>query len=99
MPNYAFKCGKCGAEADHMFKMGERPEQVPCVECGGMSKFLLIPPGIMTHSYLDGTKRFSGAKEAAKLNTLAARAEGSEKQDIEKEIKKTGYNFKKDPQV
>lgn len=82
-----------------MFPMGQRPEQVACDECGGMSKFKLIPPGIMTHSYLDGQKRkgYQDLKEASKLNVLASRTDNqAEKAEIKKELNKTGHTFAKE---
>lgn len=94
MPNYSFQCKKCSTVLDHHCKYEDRPEQIAC-ECGGMASYKLIPPGIMTHSYLDGNNRFKDAKEAAKLNRLAAGAEGETKAEIEKEVRKTGFDFEK----
>lgn len=96
MPNYSFRCPECGHDTDHHCKFEDRPAQVACENCGKMAPYKLIPPGIMTHSYLDGNNRFKDAKEAAKLNKLAAGAEGVTKDEISKELKKTGFSFDKD---
>lgn len=97
MPNYSYQCEKCASISDHFCKYEDRPEQIVC-DCGGMAKFKLIPPGIMTHSYMDGQGRkgYKDLKEASKLNVAAARTDNpQEKAEIKKEMKKTGYSFEK----
>lgn len=92
MARYLFRCDVCGTEEDLDYKIGTRPDTVPCtgVSCSGIAHFILIPPGTMTHSYRDGQKRkgFQDMREAAKLNNLSAGLpEGStERKEIDREI-------------
>jgi len=41
MPLYVFKCDNCGREQDRFFKMIEKPDAVPCEECGGNAHKIL----------------------------------------------------------
>lgn len=99
MPNYSYSCRTCQHVTDFHCKYEDRPEQVPCENCGEMAPYKLIPPGIMTHSYADGIGRgskYKDLKEASKLNVAASRTDNpQEKAELKKEIRKTGYTFEK----
>lgn len=100
MPNYSYYCESCETTSDHLFRIGSRPDTAPCGECDKSAIYVLVPPAIMTHAYLDGTKRkgFQDLKEASKLNRLAAGTDNqAEKQTLKNEIQnKLRVNISKD---
>jgi len=42
MPIYDYSCKKCGTEQEAFFKIGDKPDTVPCV-CGGEAGKVLSP--------------------------------------------------------
>jgi hypothetical protein len=69
--------------------------------CSEISNYTFDIPRVQQKvSYLDGQRgsKWKDLKEASKLNMAAAKAETQEeKQEIDREVKKIGYNFNKDP--
>lgn len=90
MARYQFHCENCEQDMDLDFPIGTRPDETQCPECTGLAKYVFIAPAIMTHSYLDGTRRkgWQDMREASKLNKLAANLDpnSTERKAIEKEV-------------
>lgn len=89
MARYLFHCSSCDTDTDLDYPIGTRPDQAPCPVCAKVAEYVLVPPGIMTHSYLDGQKRkgYQDIREASKLNVEAASTDDPQKKkEIHAEI-------------
>lgn len=102
MPNYHYQCSKCNHSEYVHYKLTEtRPDSQSCEVCGEVSNYTFEIPRVQQKvSYLDGqrSKQWKDLKEASKLNVASAKADTQEeKAEIQKEVKKIGYSFEKDP--
>lgn len=43
MPLYDFICSDCRSRTEHLFKIAECPDEVPCMACGGISVKVIVP--------------------------------------------------------
>ena len=100
MPTYEYFCEGCGDITDGFFKLAEvRPTDLPCKSCGEAAQYRLSSPLVLKASFLDGqrSRAWKDVREASKLNLAAAGTDNlQEKAEINKEVKKIGYNFTKD---
>lgn len=98
MPSYTFYCEDCNTVTDATYVYTERPETIPCTACEGTAKYQISAPMVLRASYRDGVKRagWKDLREASKLNKEAAVAKDGNRKQIEKEIGKLGYKFKKE---
>ena len=95
--NYEFKCYDCEVVTIESYRYEDRPSKIECPMCGLMTaQYIISTPGLTKASYIDGTKRFSDAKEAARLNKqMAAQKDKTTKKEMAAEIRKIGYKFEK----
>lgn len=67
-----------------------------CPECSEPAgERAISAPHSTKASYVDGTKRFTDLKEAAKLNKQKAVSKGETKKELAREIKKLGARLEK----
>jgi putative FmdB family regulatory protein len=101
MPTYTYWCSECQKISDAFYSLKEtRPDQVQCNSCDKQANYQLAAPMVLKASYLDGQrgKHWKDLKEASKLNKAAAATDNQqEKQELQAEQKKIGYNFSKEP--
>jgi predicted nucleic acid-binding Zn ribbon protein len=99
-PTYTYPCSKCDHVTDVFYKLSEvRPDIQPCEVCGEIANYKLAAPMVLKASFLDGqrSRAWKDVREASKLNLAAAGTDNlQEKAEINKEVKKIGYNFTKD---
>lgn len=95
MANYNYRCSDCDIETIEFFRFEDRPATIICGVCGGKSEYRIATPMVFKAAYLDGTKRFSDLKEAAKLNKESAHSKPERQKEIAKEIKKLGVGVEK----
>lgn len=100
MPTYVYLCPHCKETTDGFFTLKEnRPNTIPCRECGQDAQYELSAPMVLKASYLDGQrkKEWQDLREASKLNKAASQTDNQqEKKELQAEQKKIGYNFTKD---
>lgn len=96
MAVYNFFCETCDQVFDGHFKIGTRPDKIPCPGgCGQEAEYRISAPMVMKASYPDGHKRkgWADLKAAAKLNIEAAGAKKETAAEIKQEIKKMGVKL------
>lgn len=100
MATYTYHCSACEHITDVFYKLTEhRPDIQSCEACHEIAHYKIAAPMVLKASYLDGqrSKSWKDVREASKLNLAAAGTDNlKEKAEINKEVKKIGYNFTKD---